>query len=37
LCRRSGSATCRPTVCMGLSAVIGSWKIMLMRLPRSRQ
>ena len=37
VCRRSGSATWRPIVCIGLSAVIGSWKIMLMRLPRSLQ
>ena len=35
LCRRSGSAICRPMVCSGFSAVIGSWKIMPMRPPRS--
>ena len=35
LCSRSGSATWWPIVCTGLSAVIGSWKIMPMRLPRS--
>ena len=34
-CRRSGSAIWRPTVCSGLSAVIGSWKTIAMRSPRS--
>ena len=34
-CSRSGSATWRPTVCTGFSAVIGSWKIIPMRSPRS--
>ena len=33
-CRLIGSATCRPTVSAGLSEVIGSWKIIAMRLPR---
>ena len=33
---RSGSATWRPMLCTGLSAVIGSWKIMPMRSPRMR-
>ena len=33
-CRLIGSAICRPTVSDGLSELIGSWKIMAMRLPR---
>ena len=35
-CRRNGSAICRPTVCSGFSAVIGSWNTMPRRAPRSR-
>ena len=35
LCSTNISAICRPTGETGLSAVIGSWKIMAMRLPRS--
>ena len=34
-CSLSGSATCAPTRRRGLSAVIGSWKIMAMRSPRN--
>ena len=30
----TGSAICSPTVNAGLSELIGSWKIMAMRLPR---
>jgi hypothetical protein len=33
-CSCSGSPTWRAMVCTGFSAVIGSWKIMPMRLPR---
>ena len=33
-CRRSVSPICRPTVRTGLSEVMGSWKIMLISLPR---
>ena len=33
-CRLIGSAICRPIVSDGLSELIGSWKIMAMRLPR---
>ena len=33
-CRRTTSAICSPTRMMGLSAVIGSWKIMEISLPR---
>ena len=33
-CTTSTSPTCRSIVCSGLSDVIGSWKIMLTRLPR---
>ena len=35
LCRIRTSFTCRSIVCSGLSDVIGSWKIMEMRLPRT--
>ena len=34
-CSRTTSATCQPTLYIGLSAVIGSWKTIVMRLPRS--
>ena len=34
-CTAIASSTCRPIVSTGFSAVIGSWKIMAMRLPRS--
>ena len=34
-CRLIGSAICRPTVSAGLSEVIGSWKIIAMRSPRT--
>src|SRR5580692_12787019 len=33
-CRWMHSATCQPTVYIGFSAVIGSWKTMLTRAPR---
>ena len=33
-CSRMHSATCQPTVYIGFSAVIGSWKTMLTRAPR---
>ncbi len=33
-CTRSTSPTWLPTACTGLRAVIGSWKIMLIRFPR---
>ena len=36
LCKVSTSATWRSTLCSGFNAVIGSWKIMAMRLPRMR-
>ena len=36
-CRTNISAICRPTGDSGLSAVIGSWKIIEMRLPRRRR
>ena len=36
-CSTNISAIWRPTGDNGLSAVIGSWKIMAMRLPRSRR
>jgi hypothetical protein len=36
LWRVSTSAICEPTVNAGLRLVIGSWKIIAMRLPRSR-
>ena len=32
---RAISPICRPTVCTGLSAVSGSWKIMAISLPRT--
>jgi hypothetical protein len=35
LCRISTSFTCRSIVCSGLSEVIGSWKIIEIRLPRT--
>ena len=35
LCTSSTSSTCRSMVCSGLSEVIGSWKTMAMRLPRT--
>ena len=35
MCRTIASVSCRPTVSTGLSEVIGSWKIIAMRLPRS--
>ncbi len=34
MCSRSPSVSCRPTVKTGFSAVIGSWKIMPISLPR---
>ena len=34
-CTRSTSPTCRSMVCSGLSDVIGSWKIIEMRSPRT--
>ncbi len=34
-CRCRISAICRSTVCSGLSEVIGSWKIIVMSLPRT--
>ena len=34
-CSMSGSATWAPMRCSGFSALIGSWKIMAMRSPRS--
>src|SRR5436190_5290522 len=34
-CRWIGSATCRPTVSDGFSELIGSWKIIAMRSPRT--
>ena len=37
LCRISASSICRSIVCSGLSEVIGSWKIIAMRLPRTAQ
>ena len=36
-CRRNTSSTCRPTRRTGLSAVMGSWKIMAMWGPRRRR
>jgi len=33
-CRNNASLTWLPTVCIGDSEVIGSWKIIEMRLPR---
>ena len=36
-CNTRGSATCCPMLCTGLSAVMGSWKIMPMRFPRKRR
>ncbi len=35
LCSSSASATCAPTRCSGLSALIGSWNTIEMRSPRS--
>ena len=34
-CWLIGSPTCMPTVSAGLSELIGSWKIIAMRLPRT--
>ncbi len=35
VCSRNTSSICQPTVFCGFSAVIGSWKIIAMRSPRS--
>jgi hypothetical protein len=35
VCARSASTICAPMVCTGFSEVIGSWKIIAMRPPRS--